>query len=233
VTAVQLAAAVGIAGSAMYAVGDVFMLAARVGPRLARSRRFDWTTLPGLARRAALFDTLAGMPPKRLAAGALLGVFATPLVLAGVWLVYRALAPAGPWFAMPAGLLLAGATILGGYVHGSFLHLAEFAALVDEAEDGARPAVLARLLRQVEVLKLSYGVALVLALAGTLWYAVAVAIGATALPAWMAAVNPVSLTAAWLLPQRWLPEVVVRYTEGAGFNIAYLAFFTAVAVYLW
>lgn len=229
----HVAAIVAMAGSAAYAVGDVLMLAPRIGTRLERRRRFDFGAVPGLARRVELFDALGGNQPSRLVTGALLGVFATPLVLAGFWVVYRALEPAGPGYAMPTVLLLTVATVLGCFVHGSFLPLAEYIGLLDEASDLDRPVVLARFMRHLGVIKLSYGIVFLAAIAGAIWYSVAVATGTTSLPRWMAAINPVTLTAAWLGPKRFLPDVVVRYTEGAGFNIAYLIWFAAIAAQVW
>lgn len=42
---------------------------------------------------------------------------------------------------------------------------------------------------------------------------------------WMAAVNPMSATLAWLVVKRLFPRAITDYTDGAGFNIAYLVFF--------
>ena len=60
-----------------------------------------------------------------------------------------------------------------------------------------------------------------------------VASGRTLFPVWMAAINPVTMTLAWLLIKRILPTFVRDLTEGAGFNIAYLAFFACTTVTLW
>jgi hypothetical protein len=49
----------------------------------------------------------------------------------------------------------------------------------------------------------------------------------------MAAINPVTLTIAWMILKRILPQFVRDWTEGAGFNIAYLAFFACTTITLW
>ena len=64
-------------------------------------------------------------------------------------------------------------------------------------------------------------------------FSVLVASGKTAFPVWMAAVNPVTMTILWLTVKRILPQFVIDWTEGAGFNIAYLAFFACTTVTLW
>jgi hypothetical protein len=60
-----------------------------------------------------------------------------------------------------------------------------------------------------------------------------VASGKTLFPVWMAAINPVTMTLVWLLIKRILPQFVRDHTEGAGFNIAYLAFFACTTATLW
>jgi hypothetical protein len=64
-------------------------------------------------------------------------------------------------------------------------------------------------------------------------FSVLVASGATSFPTWMAYVNPVTLTIAWLLMKRILPQFVRDATEGAGFNIAFFAFFVCSTLNLW
>ena len=68
---------------------------------------------------------------------------------------------------------------------------------------------------------------------GLILFSVLVASGKTLFPICMAAVNPVILTILWLLLKRILPQVVRDYTEGAGFNIAFLSFFARTTVTLW
>jgi hypothetical protein len=74
---------------------------------------------------------------------------------------------------------------------------------------------------------------LILILIASILFSSQVASGQTAFPRWMAAVNPVTMTLVWLLLKRALPQFVRDWTEGAGFNIAYLAFFACTTVTLW
>ena len=49
----------------------------------------------------------------------------------------------------------------------------------------------------------------------------------------MAGVNPLTMTIVWLVGKRNLPQFVRDWTEGAGFNIAYMAFFACTTISLW
>jgi hypothetical protein len=51
--------------------------------------------------------------------------------------------------------------------------------------------------------------------------------GRTRFPTWLAVINPVTLTVAWLLLKKVLPRHVGEFFQGAGFNIAYIAWFAA------
>jgi hypothetical protein len=49
----------------------------------------------------------------------------------------------------------------------------------------------------------------------------------------MVAVNPLTLIIAWLVLKRILPKFVRDWTEGAGFNIGFFAFFAFTTYLLW
>jgi hypothetical protein len=49
----------------------------------------------------------------------------------------------------------------------------------------------------------------------------------------MAGITPLTMTIAWMLVKRVLPQFVRDWTEGAGFSIAYLAFFACTTITLW
>jgi hypothetical protein len=74
---------------------------------------------------------------------------------------------------------------------------------------------------------------LILIFVASILFSVLVASCRTAFPVWMAAINPVTMTIAWLGLKRILPQFVRDWTEGAGFNIAYLIFFACTTLSLW
>lgn len=85
-------------GAAIDAVRDSFLLAARA----------DLTRYPNLMPHQKLLsgtERMAGLPWWRLSWGGLLGVFATPLLLAGFWQVYQGLLSAGVGLALLPVLL--------------------------------------------------------------------------------------------------------------------------------
>lgn len=101
-TALHIAGIASMVGAALYAAGDVLLLApnaAAHGQRrpLPVSVSGDWV----LRRRVTLLEGLASLPHWRLRWGALLGVIGAPLTVAGLWLFYRGVTPAGPWLALP------------------------------------------------------------------------------------------------------------------------------------
>ena len=74
---------------------------------------------------------------------------------------------------------------------------------------------------------------MILIIIASILFSLLVASGRTAFPVWMAAINPVTMTVAWLAVKRILPQFVRDATEGAGFNIAFLAFFACTTITLW
>jgi hypothetical protein len=72
-----------ILGAILYAIGDVLLLASKVNLN-------DYPKLKPYAKLLSDAEKMVVLPPNRMIWGALLGVFATPAVLAGIWQVcYR------------------------------------------------------------------------------------------------------------------------------------------------
>ncbi len=206
-------------GALVYALGDVLLLAGRA--ELARH--------PNLQPHAKLLsgtERMAELSWPRLMWGGLLGVFATPLLLASLWLLYSGLAPAGPWAVWPPVLLFGLGFILAPFIHGSFIYLGEYVQALDRLGPDAQTVLLGMYRRLRQVMAISYGVLLAALLAASLWFSAAVFLGGTRFPIWMALVNPLTTLLAWLLLRRLVPALA-RRLEGAAFNIAFLAFFAA------
>ena len=206
-------------GALVYAFGGVLLLAGRA--ELARH--------PNLQPHAKLLsgtERMAELSWPRLMWGGLLGVFATPLLLASLWLLYSGLAPAGPWAVWPPVLLFGLGFILAPFIHGSFIYLGEYVQALDRLGPDAQTVLLGMYRRLRQVMAISYGVLLAALLAASLWFSAAVFLGGTRFPIWMALVNPLTTLLAWLLLRRLVPALA-RRLEGAAFNIAFLAFFAA------
>jgi hypothetical protein len=226
ITPLRLTGFLALLGTLLYAIGDVLLLASKATldsfPRLQ-----NFSNLLSSAERMVV------LPPNRMIWGALLGVFATPLVLAGFWQVYQGLRGADATLTLVTGLLFASASVLGAFVHGSFYYMGEYVQALNKVEDGSQAVIAEMLARHRKVLIITYAPLLMLILVASLLFSILVVSGATAFPTWMAAINPVTMTIAWLLVKRLLPQFVKDWTEGAGFNIAYLIFFACTTITLW
>jgi hypothetical protein len=215
-----------ILGAFVYATGDVLLLASKAS--LA-----DYLNLQPYARLLSGAEKMVVLPWRRLIWGGLLGVFATLLVLPGFWLVYQALSPAGLELALPPALFFIAASVIGAFVHGSFIYLGEYVQALNQIGAESQPVVAKLLSHHRTIMTITYGFVAACVLLASLWYSVLVALGKTLLPAWMAAINPIIVILAWLLLKRILPARIRDYTEGAGFNIGYLIFFISITAAMW
>ena len=213
-------------GTLLYATGDVLLLAGKVSLE-------NYPRLKPFAKLLSDAERMVALPPSRLIWGALLGVFATPLVLAGFWQVYQGLEGAEESLTLVTALLFTSASVIGAFVHGTFYFMGEYVQALNKVEEGSQPVIADMIGRHRKVLIISYAPVLILILAASILFSVLVASGRTAFPVWMAAVNPVTMTIAWLVLKRLLPQFVRDWTEGAGFNIAYLIFFACTTLALW
>lgn len=165
--------------------------------------------------------------------GALLGVFATPLVLLGFWQVYQGLSGAMAEVVLATIGLFGIASVLGAFVHGTFYYMGEYVQALNNVEEKSQPVIGGMIERHKKDLIISYGPLLLFIIIASILFSILVASGNTRFPVWMATVNPVTLTIVWMLLKRLLPQFVRDWTEGAGFNIAYFAFFVFTTLTLW
>ena len=131
------------------------------------------------------------------------------------------------------GLLFAVALVIGAFVHGTFYYMGEYVQALNKVEDSSQPVIAGMIERHRKVLIMTYAPVVLFILIASILFSVLVASGRTAFPVWMAAINPVTMTIAWLLVKRSLPQFVRDWTEGAGFNIAFLVFFACTTATLW
>lgn len=225
-TPLRITGLLAVMGAFLYAIGDVLLLAGRVNLK-------DYPRLQPFAKLLSDAERMVAFSPRRLIWGALMGVFATPLVLAGFWQVYQGLERAGTPLALLPIALFGTASVIGTFVHGSFYYLGEYIQALNEVEDGSQNIIAGMIERHRKVLIATYAPLLAMIVIASMLFSVLVATQETSFPRWMAAVNPVTMTIAWLLVRRALPAFIRTQTEGAGFNIAYLAFFACTTMTLW
>lgn len=213
-------------GSLLYAVGDVLLLA-------SKANLDDYPKLKPFAKLLDDAGKMIVLSPNRMMWGALLGVFATPLVLAGYWLVYQGLTGANASLVFLTVLLFGCASVLGTFVHGTFYYLGEYVLALNKVDEQSQNVIADMLTRHRKVLIISYAPVMIMVVIASILFSVLVATQKTAFPIWMAAANPLILIIAWLLLKRILPQFIRDWTEGAGFNIAFLVFFACITFSLW
>jgi hypothetical protein len=226
ITPFRITGLLALVGALLYAIGDVLLLA-------SKASLDHYPKLKPFGKLLSDSEKMVVLPPNRMIWGALIGVFATPLVLAGFWQVYQGLSGANASLTLITGLLFAIASVIGAFVHGTFFYLGEYVQALNKVDDDSQPVIADMIARHRKVLIITYGPVLILILVASILFSILVASGRTAFPVGMAAVNPVTMTVAWLLIKRVLPQFVRDWTEGAGFNIAYLVFFACTTIALW
>jgi hypothetical protein len=215
-----------LVGAFLYAIGDVLLLASKASLE-------NYPKLQPFSKLLSDAEKMVVLPANRMIWGALIGVFATPLILAGFWQVYQGLTGANESLTFVTGLLFGIASVIGAFVHGTFYYMGEYVQALNKVEDASQPVIAEMIARHRKVLIITYLPVLVFILIASILFSILVASGKTAFPVWMAAINPVTMTIAWMIIKRILPQFVRDWTDGAGFNIAYLAFFLCTTITLW
>ena len=225
-TSLRVTGLLALFGALLYAIGDVLLLA-------SKASLDQYPKLKPFAKLLSDAEKMVVLPANRMIVGALLGVFATPLVLAGIWQVYQGLNGADEPLTLVTGLLFGVGLVIGAFVHGTFYYMGEYIQALNKVEDSSQPVIAGMIERHRKVLLITYAPVILSILIASILFSVLVASGRTAFPVWMAAINPVTMTITWLLIKRILPQFVRDWTEGAGFNIAFLVFFACTTVTLW
>lgn len=222
----RAAGLVALAGAFFYAIGDVLLLASKV-------KLDQYPNLKPFAKLLSDAEKMIVLTPERLMWGALIGVFSTPLMLVGFWQVYQGLGSANGSLALATVGLFGTASVIGAFVHGTFYYMGEYVHALNRVQNDSQVVIADMIARHRKVLIVTYAPVLLFILIASILFSILVASGKTSFPVWMAAINPVTMTVAWLLIKRVLPQFVRDWTEGAGFNIAYLAFFACTTITLW
>ena len=226
ITPLRITGLLALLGAFLYAIGDVLLLASKVNLD-------DYPKLKPFAKLLSDAEKMIVLSPNRMIWGALLGVFATPLVVSGFWQVYQGLGGANASAVLATVLLFGIASIMGAFVHGTFYYMGEYIHALNKVEEGSQAVIVDMITRHKKVLIVSYAPVLLLIVIASIMFSILVASGNTAFPIWMAAVNPLTMTIAWLLVKRILPQNIRDGAEGAGFNIAFMAFFACTTITLW
>jgi len=225
-TALRITGLLALLGTFLFAIGDVLLLA-------GKASLDDYPKLKPFAKLLSDAEKMIVLSPDRMIWGALLGVFAAPLVVTGYWQVYQGLSGANTSLVLATISLFGSATVMGAFVHGTFYYMGEYIHALNTVEEKSQPIIVGMIERHKKVLIIAYAPVLIIIIIASVLFSVLVASGKTSFPVWMAAVNPLTMTIVWLVGKRILPQFVRDWTEGAGFNIAYMAFFACTTITLW
>ena len=226
ITPLRITGLLALLGAFLYAIGDVLLLASKVNLD-------DYPKLKPFAKLLSDAEKMVVLSPSRMIWGALLGVFATPLVAVGFWQIYEGLRGANASAVVVTVLLFGVGSILGAFVHGTFYYMGEYIHALNKVEESSQPVIVDMINRHKKVLIISYAPVLLFIVIASIMFSILVASGNTSFPIWMAAINPLTMTIAWLLIKRILPQFIRDGAEGAGFNIAFMAFFAFTTITLW
>jgi uncharacterized protein DUF6796 len=213
-------------GAFLYAIGDVLLLAGKVSLD-------EYPKLKSFVKLLSDSERMVVLSPNRMMWGALSGVFATPLVLLGFWQVYQGLGGSKDWAVLATTGLFGIASIIGAFVHGTFYYMGEYIQALNNVEEKSQSVIAGMIERHKKVMIITYAPLLVFIVIASVIFSILVASGKTAFPLWMAGISPFTMTIVWLIVKRILPQFVRDWTEGAGFNIAYMAFFACTTISLW
>ena len=224
--AIQITGLLAILGALLYALGDTFLLANKV----------DINQYPKLVPfKKLLSDTekFVSIPSEKMMWGALIGIFSTPLILAGFWQVHQGLSGANEILRSTTVLLFAIGSVIGAFVHGSFFYAGEYVKALNAVSEDSQNVIVELFTRHRKVLIITYAPLLIMIIIASGLFSITVATSQTLFPAWMVAINPVTMTIVWLLLKRILPAFITDPLEGAGFNVAYFVFFVCTTITLW
>src|SRR5688500_2433926 len=84
ITPLRITGLLALLGVLLYAIGDVLLLA-------SKASLDDYPKLKPFSKVLSDAEKMVVLSPNRMICGALLGVFATPLVVSGFWQVYQGL----------------------------------------------------------------------------------------------------------------------------------------------
>ena len=225
-TIIKITGALAFLGALLYAIGDVLLLA-------SKANLDDYPKLKPFAKLLSDAEKMVVLTPNRMIWGALTGVLATPLILLGFWQVYQGLGGGNAWAVLATVGLFVCASVIGAFVHGTFYYMGEYVLALNQVSEDSQKIIAGMIERHKKVLIVTYAPVMIFIVIASVMFSVLVSSGKTSFPVWMTGVTPLTMTILWLIVKRILPQFVRDWTEGAGFNIAYMAFFACTTISLW
>jgi hypothetical protein len=174
-TALKIAGILALLGAFLYAIGDVLLLAGKVNLD-------DYPKLKPFAKLLSDSEKMVVLSPSRMMWGALIGVFSTPLVLAGFWQVHQGLSGADAWAVGATVGLFGIASIIGAFVHGSFFYMGEYVHALNSVSEDSQDVIARMIERHRKVLIITYAPLLIFIIIASIMFSVLVWSGKTSFP---------------------------------------------------
>ena len=178
-------------------------------------------------------DVMLAASRERILAGALLGVFATPLVMLGYWHVYQGLKPAGQRASLGPFLLLLLAYVLAPFAHGAFYFIGDSLHMLSAAAVDQQDAVFDQFNRYIFAMFAVYLPLLLVYLVGCVWMSLTIFKGKSAYPRWFAFCNPIIFIVLFAILGPMLPGLAGRLVSASLTNLGGLLFFGLSTHLLW
>ncbi len=179
------------------------------------------------------FDAMTTVPSWRLILGGTVGAALLPLMALTMWHVYRGLAPASPWLAIPPPTLLAYFLCTGSALHFAF----PFVGLVlherdrkSVGESDIAKRLYGRFRAAFTPLACVSGAAFV---GGSLWLAAAILSGTTSYPRWFVIMNPLLIASVALCTRGVLPNRTASVLTAAFVHVGFVPFMAGSTIVLW
>ena len=155
ISPLRLTGLLALLGSTIYAIGDTLLLAAKVNLE-------NYPKLKPFKKLLSDAEKFVVVSSDRMMWGALIGVFATPLILAGYWQVYQGLSGANETLRLVTMLLFGIASVVGAFVHGSFFYMGEYVKMLNAVKEDSQQVVADMIARNRKVLTIGYAPVMIL-----------------------------------------------------------------------
>ncbi len=162
-SAIQLTGFLAIIGAILYAIGDVLLLAGKI-------KIDDYPKLKPFQKLLSDAEKMVILPSEKMMWGALLGVFSTPLILAGFWQIYQGLAGANETLRLMTGILFSIAGVIGAFVHGSFFYMGEYVKALNLVNEDSQQVIADMITRHCKLLIVTYAPLLVLVIIASIFF---------------------------------------------------------------
>jgi SAM-dependent methyltransferase len=224
-TKMKLSAISGLLSSVCWMIGDILLVG--FTPDMANYPGIAQSTVMPMPDLAALMLTGSTL---RLMLGALIAAFSIPLMILALYIVYQLLKPAGKKYSVLCITVLFVAFTWSPLAHASFFYVGESAKTAMSFTGENADAVFSLTGTFIRMLQITWGTAVPLTGIGWLLVSIAILRGKTEFPRGFAFLTPLPMSVVFSGIVQILPSALHTALNGAAFNLAGTAFYTACTI---